>query len=87
MITGHPTEKIVREVKERDIQHVLDKPFSFKDLLQLVDFCADDAFHLLHGPTSQLGEAERHTCMCGANGRQRLEIPFILFMPCANFLA
>lgn len=50
MITGHPTENISNEAKERGIQHILGKPFSFKDLQQLVDFCADDAFQLLHGP-------------------------------------
>lgn len=58
MITGHPTESIDREAKQRGIQHILAKPFSFKDLLQLVEFCDDDIFHLPHGPVARPGEAE-----------------------------
>lgn len=63
IITGHPIESISREAKARGIQHLLGKPFSFKDLLQLVDFCADNTFHLSHRPIDQIRQAKWHTSM------------------------
>lgn len=58
MITGHPTETIDHEARERGIQHILGKPFSFKDLLQLIDLFADDVFQLPQRLAVHLGEAE-----------------------------
>jgi len=56
MITGHPTESLDHEARERGIQYVLGKPFSFKDLLQLVNLYPDDVFHLPQGLSGQLSE-------------------------------
>lgn len=46
MITGYPIENIDLAAKQRGIQYVLGKPFSFKELQHLVDICTDDAISL-----------------------------------------